>query len=166
MTLPFEFVQRVQSKVYYNCTDGLMRASYVDLVQKVVRGYIVAQSKSKHVDYEREFLNQDAVSEKVLVEVIKVLKRASDDKASEVRLEVAKLALVLVPVFSVIPCAQILVIYHTVRCSQHRSVRAAEYVAFRRFFCYTMAEASIGQCTCILLYHYLVSSCASHCSVI
>ena len=69
-----------------------MRASYVDLVQKVVRGYIVAQSKSKHVDYEREFLNQDAVSEQVLVEVIKVLKRASDDEASEVRLEVAKLA--------------------------------------------------------------------------
>ena len=69
-----------------------MRASYVDLVQKVVRGYIVAQSKSKHVDYEREFLNQDAVSEKVLVEAIKVLKRASDDEASEVRLEVAKLA--------------------------------------------------------------------------
>ncbi len=75
------------------------------------------------MDYEREFLNQDAVSEKVLVEVIKVLKRASDDKASQVRLEVAKLALVLVPVFSVIPCAQILVIYHTVRCSQHRSVQ-------------------------------------------
>ena len=61
-------------------------------MQKVVRGYIVAQSKSKHVDYEREFLNQDVVSEQVLVEVIKVLKRASDDEASEVRLEVAKLA--------------------------------------------------------------------------
>ncbi len=69
-----------------------MRASYVDLVQKVVRGFIVAQSKSKHVDYEREFLNEDVVSEQVLVEVIKVLKRASDDEASEVRLEVAKLA--------------------------------------------------------------------------
>jgi len=69
-----------------------MRASYVDLVQKVVRGFIVAQSKSKHVDYEREFLNQDVVSEQVLMEVIKVLKRASDDEASEVRLEVAKLA--------------------------------------------------------------------------
>jgi len=73
-------------------------------VQKVVRGYIVAQSKLKHVDYEREFLNQDAVAEKALVEVIKVLKRDSDDKASEVRLEVAKLASVLVPVFSVNPC--------------------------------------------------------------
>ena len=72
------------------------------------------------------------------MEVIKVLKRASDDKASEVRLEVAKLASVLVPVFSVIPCAQMLVIYHTFRCSQHRSVKVVEYVAFRRAFCYNI----------------------------
>ena len=105
MTLPFEIVQCVQSKAYYKCTDGPMRASCVDLVQKVVRGCIIAQSKLKHVDYEREFLNQDAVAEKTLVEVIKVLKRASDDKASEARLEAAKLASVLAPVLAVSPRA-------------------------------------------------------------
>ena len=70
-----------------------------------MRGYIVAQSKLKHVNYEREFLNEDAVAEKALVEVIKVLKRASDDKASEARLEAAKLASVLAPVLAVSPRA-------------------------------------------------------------